>query len=32
MMIQIDYLYRISLKCLIRNEKGEVLVVPIPLW
>lgn len=22
-----DYLYRISLKCLIRNEKGEVLVV-----
>jgi len=22
-----DYLYRISLKCLVRNEKGEVLVV-----
>ncbi len=22
-----DYLYRISLKCLIQNEKGEVLVV-----
>lgn len=22
-----DYLYRISLKCLIRNEKGEILVV-----
>jgi ADP-ribose pyrophosphatase YjhB (NUDIX family) len=22
-----DYLYRISIKCLIRNEKGEVLVV-----
>lgn len=22
-----DYLYRISLKCLVRNQKGEVLVV-----
>jgi len=22
-----DYLYRISLKCLVRNERGEVLVV-----
>lgn len=22
-----DYLYRISIKCLVRNEKGEVLVV-----
>jgi 8-oxo-dGTP diphosphatase len=22
-----DYLYRISLKCLVRNDKGEVLVV-----
>lgn len=22
-----DYLYRVSLKCLIRNERGEVLVV-----
>lgn len=22
-----DYLYRISVKCLIRNEKGEILVV-----
>lgn len=26
-MRKTDYLYRISLKCLIRNEKGEVLVV-----
>lgn len=24
---QTDYLYRISLKCLIRNQKGEVLTV-----
>lgn len=24
---RIDYLYRISVKCLVRNEKGEVLVV-----
>lgn len=22
-----DYLYRVSLKCLVRNEKGEILVV-----
>ena len=26
-MNKADYLFRISLKCLIRNEKGEVLVV-----
>lgn len=24
---RVDYLYRISLKCLVRNNKGEVLVV-----